>query len=142
MYNGHMRKIFLCFLTIVMLMPSLACAMPVCGPQAQAEAAKKQPCAEHCTDCAGHAHKDQKKSGKPMLMKDCMGLEFQVTDNGPSIHKPDVTKDAPAILAAHVLPVMIWTPGDAVEIRGPPPEWPALSQIQPSIILTTQRFRV
>ncbi len=125
----------------IMFMPSLACAMPVCAEPAQT--AKPMAMAEMpCHGMEHHGDKKEKKSSSGMLMKDCMGLEFQVADDAPSLHKPDVTKDPPAILAAYILPVTTWTLADTRGIRGPPPEWPALSQTQPSIILTTQRLRI
>lgn len=75
-------------------------------------------------------------------MKDCLGLEFQVADNGPSIQKLDVTKDLPIVMALNVEPVSIWTLGNVSTIRGPPPDWPDYSQTRPSILLTTQRIRI
>lgn len=133
-----MRKFLLSFLILLMLTPSLACAMPVCANPAEAAAAKP-PCADHMDH---HGDKKEKKSSSGMLMKDCMGLELQVADNGPSIHKPDVSKDLPFIAVVAILPVSVLTPGDTTGIRGPPPDWPGHSQTQPSILLTTQRLRI
>jgi len=155
-----MRKILLSFLMLIMLTPSLACAMPVCA--APAAAAQAQCAAKHKgmahninagEDHSGmnhnahagkdhHAGKQEKQSSSGMLMKDCMGVELQKADNSPSIHKPDLSKDAPAILAFNVQPVSVWTLDDVRGIRGPPPDWPSYSQTQPSIILTTQRLRI
>lgn len=136
-----MRKILLSFLMLIMLTPSLACAMPVCAEPAQA--AKPMSMSEMpCHGMDHHSDKKEKKSSSGMLMKDCMGLELQVTDNGPVIHKPDISKDAPAILALNIEPVSVWTLAEATEIRGPPPDWPSHFQTQPSIILTTQRLRI
>ena len=123
-----------------MLMPSLACAMPVCAEPAKVATTPKTPCGGHNMDHQGD--KQEKKSGSGMLMKDCMGLELQVADNGPVIHKPDISKDISVILALDIQPVSVWALGNTSGIRGPPPDWPALSQTQPSILLTTQRLRI
>ncbi len=136
-----MRKILLSFLMLIMLTPSLACAMPVCAEPAKAAVTAKMPCGDHM-NMEHHGDKKEKKSSSGMLMKDCMGLELQVADNGPVIHKPDVTKDLPIVMAFNVEPVHVWTVGDISGIRGPPPDWPSHFQTQPSIILTTQRLRI
>lgn len=136
-----MRETLLSFLMLIMLTPSLACAMPVCAEPTQAA----KPMAMSEIPCHGMQHyedKTEKKSSSGMLMKDCMGLELQVADNGPVIHKPDISKDAPAILSLNTEPLTLWTLAEATEIRGPPPNWPSHFQTQPSIILTTQRLRI
>lgn len=136
-----MRKILLSFLMLVMLTPSLACAMPVCTEPAQAAKPMNMPDMP-CHGMDHHSDKKEKKSSSGMLIKDCVGLELQVADNGPVIHKPDVSKNAPAILALNIEPVSVWTLAETTEIRGPPPDWPSHFQTQPSIILTTQRLRI
>jgi len=126
---------------LIMLTPSLACAMPVCAEPAQA--AKPMAMSEiPCHGMEHHGDKKEKKSSSGMLMKDCMGLELQTADNGPVIQKPDISKNAPVILALNVQPVSVWTLGNVTSIRGPPPDWPSHSQTKPSIILTTQRLRI
>lgn len=133
-----MKKFLLSFLMLVMLTPSLACAMPVCADPVKAAAAE-QPCADHMDH---HEGKEQKSSGKVALMKDCTGVELQVADNAPSLQKPDLHKDFSFNLPADVQTVSVWTLSDTTGIRGPPPDWPAYSQVQPSILLTTQRLRI
>lgn len=126
---------------LIMLTPSLACAMPVCAEPAQAAnpmAMLDMPCPS--MDHQGKAQ--EKKSSPGMLMKDCMGLELQVSDNGPVIHKPEISKDVPVVLAWNIESVTAWTLGNVRAIRGPPPDWPSHFQTQPSIILTTQRLRI
>ena len=136
-----MRKFLLSVLMLIMLTPSLACAMPVCAEPAQAA----KPMAMSDIPCHGmdhHSDKKEKKSSSGMLMKDCMGLELQTADNGPVIYKPDISKDVPVILAFNVQPVSVWTSGNVSSIRGSPPDWPGHSQTKPSILLTTQRLRI
>lgn len=136
-----MKQVFLGFLMLLMLTPSMVCAMPICAQPARA--VKLMTMSEMpCHDMDHHGDKAEKKSNSSMLMKDCMGLELQVADNGPVIHKPDLSKDVPVILAFNVQPVSVWTSGNVSSIRGPPPDWPSYSQTKPSIILTTQRLRI
>jgi hypothetical protein len=134
-----MKQFLLSFLMIVMFTPSLACAMPICADEAQAVKAEI-PCADHAS---GH-HGDQKTTSESKaggLMADCMGVDFQKADTA-NLDKPDF-KGSPVI---HALAdetssdLLLYT--DASTIRGPPPDWPTLSRTQPSILLTTQRFRI
>lgn len=136
-----MKKSLAVIMMLIMLTPSLACAMPVCADKAQA-AATEQPCAEHH---AGHdtgSGKDSSSSPKGInFLIDCMGVDLQTADSA-SVQKPDI--QAGPVFAAVIntdVPV-IPAPVQSSEIRGPPPDWPALSQAQPSILLTTQRFRI
>lgn len=134
----HMRKILLGFMLLLMLTPSLACAMPVCFDKAEAAKAN-QPCAGHASE--HHGDKSEPKGKKAGLMADCMGVDFQKADTA-SLEKPDLKSDSVvyALMADVVIKPMAHT--DAGTIRGPPPDWPALSQTQPSILLTTQRLRI
>ena len=126
---------------LIMLTPSLACAMPACAEPAQAA----KPMAMSDMPCPSMDHQGktkEKESSSGMLMKDCLGLELLVVDNGPVIHKPDASKDVAVILALNIGPVTAWTLDNVRTIRGPPPDWPSHFQTQPSIILTTQRLRI
>jgi hypothetical protein len=132
-----MRQLLLGFLMLVMLTPSLACAMPMCADETPAAKAER-PCADHAP------HPGEKKSdskGGVGIMADCMGVDFQTADTA-SLEKPDV-KTSPILFAvADEIPLQLFGHTDAGTIRGPPPDWPALSRTQPSILLTTQRFRI
>lgn len=121
-----------------MLTPSLACAMPVCADKVEA-VKTQQPCAGHASE--HHGSKSEPKGNKAGLMADCMGVDFQKADTA-SLEKPDLKSDS--VVYALVADVVIApTPHtDVGTIRGPPPDWPALSQTQPSILLTTQRLRI
>lgn len=131
-----MRKMLLSFLMLIMLTPSLACAMPICVEEPQA-AAVEEPCAGH----SGHQDTDKKEpAGKIALMKDCMGVDLQVADEGASIKAPDFKKDLPFDIGFITHPVAN-QPVTVIGNRGPPPNWPEYSQARPSIILTTLRFR-
>jgi hypothetical protein len=132
---------FLTFLLIfLMLTPSLACAMPTCGPKAKDSVVTAVlPCADHYPN---HETGSKKQSGgKVNLLIDCMGVDMQKADI-TSLDKPDIKNDI--IVYALVADVAIsrFMPTDAGTIRGPPHDWPALSRTQPPILLTTQRFRI
>lgn len=132
-----MKRLLIAILMLVMLTPSLACAMPICADEAQA-AAVEQPCAGH----NGHHDSGKKEPVKKVnLLKDCMGVDLQVADDDASVKVPDLKKDIPFDIGFVTYPTKIWTAAAAIEIRGPP-DWPDPSQTQPSLILTTQRFRI
>lgn len=135
-----MQKFLLGFLILLMLTPSLACAMPTCGPKAKESAAATLPCAEHHP---GHDTGSKKEGGKGKvnLLIDCMGVDMQKAD-AASLDKLDIKKDLIVYTLVTDAAVSQFAPTDAGTIRGPPPDWPALSRTQPSILLTTQRFRI
>lgn len=134
-----MRKFLLSFLILLMLTPSLACAMPTCDPKAQESAAATLPCAEHHP---GHQTEGKKESGKVNLLIDCMGVDMQKADTTASLDKFDLKKDLVVYALVAVASVSQLVSADVGTIRGPPPDWPTLSRTQPSILLTTQRFRI
>ncbi len=132
-----MNKLFLGFLMLVMLTPSLVCAMPICTDEALAAKAK-MPCADH----APHdSDKKENKSNKLTLMSDCAGVDMQKSE-AVSFEKLDLKVDSLIYILADSLPLDNLAFANAGIIRGPPPDWPALSRTQPSILLTTQRFRI
>ncbi|MGB4107834.1 MAG: hypothetical protein WBK55_08570 [Alphaproteobacteria bacterium] len=132
-----MRQLLLGFLMLMMLMPSLACAMPMCTDEAQATKAER-PCADHTSH---HGDKKSGQSGKVSLLVDCMGVDLQKADV-TSLEKPDLKFSFVVYALADETVSDFITHTDAGTIRGPPPDWPALSRTQPSILLTTQRFRI
>jgi hypothetical protein len=135
-----MRKILLSFLMLIMLTPSLACAMPVCAEPSKGVAAVKMPCGDHM-NMEHQGDKKDKKYSSGMLMKDCLGLELQASDKGPLVQKPDLSKDAASPMVIAVSPTIVWTPRETSGTRDPP-DRPALSKTQISVLLTTQRFRL
>ncbi len=131
-----MKKLLIALMMLVMLTPSLACAMPICGGHVAAKTAT-MPCADHAD------HGDNQKSDasqKLKLLKDCMGVDLQVADS-VSIDKPDIHSPVFAFLPSDSLPVT-GPDGKTDAIRGPPPDWPVAHSTQPSLILSTQRFRI
>lgn len=76
-----------------------------------------------------------------MLMIDCMGVDMQKADTA-SIDKPDLKKEIVVYGLAYTQPIIQNLHAEAGDIRGPPPDWPDIHETQPSLILTTQRFRI
>lgn len=136
-----MRKTLLGFMTLLMLTPALACMMAFC-PMQTAQAAIQKPCHDmpHMTSMDNMAIKKETPK-TPMLALDCMGVDFfsQVTVIDYSIDQPVIIVSYPSWidLTAHYD-----VQADARDIIRGPPDWPQISQTQPPVFLTTQRFRV
>lgn len=135
-----MKKLLLGFLMLMMLTPGLACG-PIMGA-GKAHAA--QPAMEEMADCPGMGMNNNKKSqGKddPTFFKDCLHIDLQGADYHADLKKPDISGKSFFIASAFIVPDTVSFSIVANIIRGPPPDWPDISQTQPSILLTTQRFR-
>ncbi len=123
-----MKKVLLGFLMLVMLTPSLACAMP-CADSRQT--IQTTPCADH----------DSRSSDKINLVIDCMGVDLQTADHQTVLVRPDASADL--LVYALADQILLPRPGDAApKILGPPPDTPAVSGTHPSILLTTKRIRL
>jgi hypothetical protein len=129
-----MRKILIHFLMFVMLVPGLACG-PFMGAKAHAAMGSMPNC--HMTMGAAG-----KISGEGrFFFKDCLKIDLKApghTDaKTPDVKITKVFYDLP-VTAVSVQTIF----ADAQTIRGPPPDWPAFSQTQPSILRTSQRLRL
>jgi hypothetical protein len=132
-----MKQLLLGFLMLVMLTPSLVCAMPMCTDEALAAKAEV-PCADHVDH---HGDKNEGQSNKPTFMSDCAGVDMQKADL-TSLEKPDLKSNSLVYVLTDASVLNNLSHTDVGSIRGPPPDWPALSQTHPSILLTTQRLRI
>ena len=81
------------------------------------------------------------KNDGPTFFKDCLHIDLQNVDNNVSLDKPILTSDAFTLAIADTSRPLISSQEKSHEIRGPPPDWPSLSQTQPPILLTTRRIR-
>lgn len=127
-----MKKAFIGFMTLLMLTPSLACAMTFCpmksGTAEQSMSEMSMPCHQTATDDG------------VMLILDCMGVDLFQQDacssfsNEQSIESLDY---AWLELASEYG----FQPSNTQSIRGPPNTFSVPHETR-SIILTTQRFRV
>lgn len=137
-YTVDVKNVFLSFLALLMFMPSLACAMPVClqpmpkSPVSLASSAQKP--------CHGH-EKNEEKPDHIRFVIDCMGVDLQKAESS-HFEKYDtrtVLIDLPFLDNAVTSQNTDYSPQI---IRGPPPNWAVAYQSQASIILTTQRLRI
>ena len=126
-----MRKILLGFMTVLMLTPVLACAMTFC-PMQSAQAAEPEPCHETGDKDTG--------AELPMLALDCMGIDLFSQDMSVD-YALDQQADAPDFTWANLTTEYDFNEGHDNAIRGPP-DWLHITQTRPSLILTTQRFRI
>lgn len=135
-YNiDSMKKFLLGFLMFMMLTPGLACGPFMGMGRAQAAPMTDMP------DCKGmDMDSSEKSGGDRVFFKDCSKTDLFSADLA-SLQKPDIDGKVFFTVLAEAAPVYIFNPADTRSIRGPPPGWPDVSQTQPSILLTTQRFR-
>lgn len=126
-----MKRLLIAFLALAVFVPTLMCGMSLCASHAQAKT--PLPC---------HEKNDGGEPKAPMFMQDCMNIDLQtVNDNDVFVlnsnHKID---DIVYALAEDVL----YSSFDSVNqnnIRGPPdPDY--IRSAPPSLIMSTQRFRI
>jgi hypothetical protein len=133
-----MKRFLISFLALLMLTPSLACAMSTCGNgDAQVEASTEQPCAGHHLGSG----QENKNTPKVNLLLDCMGVDMQKADTA-SIDNPNLKKELVAYDIATGINASLFVHTNIRPIRAPPPEWSTPLQAASLIILTTQRFRI
>lgn len=127
-----MRRLFATFLTFLVLLPSLVCAMPVC-PMSQPVDLEMP--------CHGQMNNDRVNLDALMILQDCTGVDFQVAEKGPSVGVNDKGYDAFDHAA-----VIVDTKNWSILASKSPPRAPPLRRIslqfEPSIVLITQRFRI
>ena len=134
---GDMGKFLLGFLMVLMLTPGL-----VCGPfMGMGKAQAARPMMMDMPDCKGMGMDSAKETpgSDHIFFKDCSKTDLFSADQA-SLQKPNLAKVF-FVAWADTSPGYIFTPTDFHSIRGPPPDWPDLSQTKPSILLTTQRIR-
>lgn len=130
-----MKKALLSFLMLIMLTPSLACAMPSCSDGQKTVSTAQQPCAEH------HSGPGDDKGGDTLnLLIDCMGVDLQTADTPADLKKPDLKTAVLVLMPVDDVMVSRWSPD--VNTRGSPPDGLWRSRTQPPLLLTTQRFRI
>ncbi len=132
-----MRKSLISLLMLLMLMPGLAC-----GPfmdAGKAHAAQPMQGMENCPGMDG-SQKTPDHEGK-VFFKDCMKNDLSGVDH-TVLKTPDLGDKVLVAIETATIPDFGFAPPNAQTIRGPPPDWPAFSQIQPSILLTTRRLRI
>lgn len=127
-----MKHLLLNFLVLLMLTPSLVCHMPLCADHpAQAESAA-HPCADH----------DGTENKGGMLLKDCMGVDWQNTD-ALSTPTPDFSKTSLIVFTATQLDFAVSTIKTTANMCAPPPDVGDSPHVyKTALFLTTHRIRV
>lgn len=137
-YYIAMRKFLTTLLMLLMLVPGLAC-----GPFMHAGKAQAASPMQGMGNCHGMGMDASKKApgyeGR-FFFKDCMKADLSGVDH-VDFKAPDLSGKAPFIAWVAVIPDNSFRLAGIQFIRGPPPDWPDHSQTQPSLLLTTQRFR-
>ena len=135
-----MRRLFTTFLTFLVLLPSLACAMPVCSTSEPVES--QMPCHDQMDNDQINLDKLMAlQDCKLMTLQDCMGVDFQVAENGPNLGLSDKSKNTFDQVAA-IVDAYNWS-YLASKSRPRAPLLESISlQFVPSIILSTQGFRI
>tara|TARA_B110000879_G_scaffold197619_1_gene268537 strand:- start:3508 stop:3828 length:321 start_codon:yes stop_codon:yes gene_type:complete len=91
--------------------------------------------------CHDQMDSDQIDLDKLMILQDCMGVDFQVAESGPNLGLNDKSKNTFDQVA-----VIVDTNNWSILASKSPPRAPPLKlislQFEPSIILSTQRFRI
>lgn len=132
-----MRKFALAFLTLIMLTPSLACAMPVC----KGETAAEQPCHPTSHETSNKGETETNDLTTAMLLQDCLGIDLIVQSTDNSDLQPDQSVDTLDFAWADLTANYNFEPKNINAIRGPPPTVDTTSPSRP-LYLTTQRFRI
>lgn len=130
------RKFLFSFLVVLMITPSLACAMPTCADRTGSMTQVEQPCADHHSN-----NQDSKKDTNQVnLLLDCMSVDLQKADS-ISVDKPDLEIDqvSYALYSETLASLTILSNIDT--IRGPPNRASLPLKALP-IFMTTQRFRI
>lgn len=132
-----MRKLLIHLLMLVMLTPGLACGPFMSVGKAQAAQVTMQ----GMPDCEGMGGQKKTPNGDHIFFKDCSKTDLFSADHA-SLEKPDLGSKVFFVAWVAAVPEYSFTPAETNAVRGrPPPDWPGLSETQPSILLTTQRFR-
>ncbi len=122
---------------LVMLTPSLACAMTYC-PMQQVQTTMSA--ADMPADMPCH-NKTSDKSGGPMLALDCMGIDLFLNDVASDI-QPFAALDSVDYGFIDLFDHQAALLQKSRFIRGPPHEWGEAYKRSSAIILTTQRLRI
>jgi hypothetical protein len=132
-----MKQAIFTFLIALMIMPSLACAMPVCADDTPAEVSSAQPCAGHHSE---NNQTDSSSDRQVNLLLDCMGVDLQTAD-AVSFNTPDLKTSYIAFPFINETLNVQFLNAKTQSIRGPPYRTSFLEPQRP-IFLTTQRFRI
>ena len=127
-----MRRLYITFLTCLVLLPSLACAMPACSVS--------QPI-DLPVPCHGQVDGDEISLDGFMILQACMDIDFQVAEKTSIFSVNDKTGDPFGSLAVIADTSQRFILASQIRSREPPSRRLSF-HFKPSVILTTQRFRI
>jgi len=136
-----MKKLIYSLLALVMLTPGLACGPFMTATQALAAQPAVMADMPDCKGMMGMETPKKETDDEHVFFKDCSKADLFSADHAP-IKAPDLDGKVIFPLSIDTVSFLIFNPANTQSIRGPPPDWPDISQTQPSILLTTQRLRV
>ena len=123
---------------LLIALPALACAMPVCAEDAAATpAAQAMPCHEE-----GGRDSEKERIAPVKLLKDCMGQDLMAAPNAADIQPAAFNDTASPALPVQAGPLMSVPAGQRHLPRAPPGRKTAPALFQSSLILTTGRARL
>lgn len=139
--TDHVRKILHYFLAILIVIPSMVCAMPCrTGMNDMAEMAEIS-CDDHESSTEMHGQDNDADVAEFMLLIDCMNSDIGQAQNNIKFEEP-VYSTYPVIDLWHYNDLLAQLKSPEVYgIRGPP-SWARDRNFTPPLILTTQRFRI
>lgn len=142
---GHMRRILIHLLMLVMLTPGLLCGPFMAAGKAHAAVENQMKAAPDCCPdmAAGHGAHGKQSAGShgTMLFKDCAKVDLYSADH-IILKKPDlkiskVSYDYTGIVTAYSLELT-----GSIQIRGPPFDASPSYIDNHNLYLTTQRLRI
>lgn len=133
-----MREIVHYILIVLIVTPSLVCAMPCSKNDLDSQNAVEQTCLDHKPE---PTQQNRVVTGEIMLLIDCMNLDLQQTQSNIQIEKPD--NNTFLSIAWFFYDDLLYRLNyvEALKIRRPP-SWIYDIRLSPPLILTTQRFRI
>ena len=137
-----MRRFLMAFMVLIILTPSLVCAMPYCDKTDDQKSMVSMSSMTHEQPCASHDMSKDAKSDieKGMLVVDCMSLDFQAVENAV-FEYPNLEIQKLSYALYTTSSVILNAGTNAVSIRAPPDFDTAYSYKTP-VFITTQRIRL
>lgn len=130
-----MQKLIVNALCVLMLIPSLVCAMPVCLDTAPETRSSDN---SHCADAGKNAAAE---TNSVMLLVDCTGIDLQQSPAPFSLSDPVFSPDLSDAVNLAMGPAPALGHFRFHPIRGSP-GLPSSTQVQDPVYLTTERLRL
>lgn len=137
-YRNKMRNCFIAFLMLLMVTPSLVCAMSFSSKET---AAKMSPCPMH-PNANIQIKNSTDKSKKIMLAIDCMGVNLYSVDTATIDNIDLKSVDKPLFVTFSIKSKIKKIIALSGASRGPPATWPSPAEMKIPTLYSTQRYRI